>query len=128
MVARQKCCARPHARRAKRANLLLPHASALYQRPSGQVSDLRDGLGQKESQSSKQSAGVVGDRAAVQLSDYQRQLLGVKLTPVVKKPFVKTIRAYGYVVNDMDLYKAQLRYIEGLAQVCLVSPFPAGQG
>ena len=68
-------------------------------------------LVKKESQSSKQSAGVVGDHAAVQLSDYQQQLLGVKLTPVVKKPFVKTIRTYGYVTDDMDLYKAQLEYI-----------------
>ena len=68
-------------------------------------------LVKKESQSSKQSAGVVGDHAAVRLSDYQQQLLGVKLTPVVKKPFVKTIRTYGYVTNDMDLYKAQLEYI-----------------
>ncbi|MBI5023839.1 MAG: efflux RND transporter periplasmic adaptor subunit [Candidatus Omnitrophica bacterium] len=66
----------------------------------------------KESQVSKESAGVAGDHAAVQLSGYQQQLLGVKLTPVVKKPFVKTIRVYGYVVNDMDLYKAELRYIE----------------
>ncbi|HBO97514.1 MAG TPA: hypothetical protein DD648_05785 [Candidatus Omnitrophica bacterium] len=68
-------------------------------------------LVKKESQSSKQSAGVVGDHAAVRLSDYQQQLLGVKLTPVVKKPFVKTIRTYGYVTDDMDLYKAQLEYI-----------------
>ena len=68
-------------------------------------------LVKKESQASKESAGVAGDHAAVQLSDYQQQLLGVKLAPVVKKPFVKTIRVYGYVVNDMDLYKAELRYI-----------------
>ena len=63
-------------------------------------------------QQAAKSADLVGDHAAVQLSDYQQQLLGVKLTPVVKKPFVKTIRVYGYVVNDMDLYKAQLKYIE----------------
>lgn len=76
-------------------------------------------LAKKESQSSKQSVGVVGDHAAVHLSDYQQQLLSVKLTPVVKKPFVKTIRVYGYVVNDMDLYKAQLRYIEAWRKYAL---------
>ena len=65
------------------------------------------------------SADLVGDHAAVQLSDYQQQLLGVKLTPVVKKPFVKTIRTYGYVVNDMDLYKAQLRYLEAWRKYAL---------
>jgi hypothetical protein len=76
-------------------------------------------LVKKESQASKESAGVVGDHAAVQLSGYQQQLLGAKLAPVVEKPFVKAIRVYGYVMNDMDLYKAQLRYIEAWREYAL---------
>ena len=35
------------------------------------------------------SADLVGDHATVQLSDYQQQLLGVKLTPVVKSRLSK---------------------------------------
>lgn len=69
-------------------------------------------LVKKERAAESANPAVAGDHAAVHLNDYQQQLLGVKLTPVVKKPFVKTIRTYGYVVNDMDLYKAQLGYIE----------------
>lgn len=64
-------------------------------------------------QVSTRTAGVAaGDHAAVHLNSDQQQLLGVKLAPVVKKPFVKTIRAYGYVAHDLDLYEAQLEYIE----------------
>lgn len=59
-----------------------------------------------------ESADLAGDRAAVHLDNYQQQLLGVKLAPVIKKPFVKTIRAYGYVAHDLDLYEAQLEYVE----------------
>jgi len=52
-----------------------------------------------------------GGHAAVYLDHSQQQLIGVGLVKVVKRPFVKTIRTYGYVTNDMDLYKAQLEYI-----------------
>src|SRR3989338_2283457 len=68
-------------------------------------------LVKRESQASKQSVGVVGDHAPVNLSDDQQQLMGVKVVPVVRKPFVKTIRAYGYLAHDFELYDAQLEYI-----------------
>lgn len=55
---------------------------------------------------------VSSDHAAVHLNDYQQQLIGVHLAKVVKKPFVKTIRAYGYVAHDPDFYDAQLEYIK----------------
>jgi len=55
---------------------------------------------------------LTGDHAPVHLSGDQQQLLGVKVVPVVRKPFVKTIRAYGYLAHDFELYDAQLEYIE----------------
>ncbi len=71
-------------------------------------------LVKKEPQVSQEAApaSVAGDHASVNLSDDQQQLMGVRVVPVVRKPFVKTIRAYGYLAHDFELYDAQLEYIE----------------
>jgi membrane fusion protein, copper/silver efflux system len=50
--------------------------------------------------------------STVSIDPHKQQLIGVKTTPVVKRPLVKTIRAYGYVAHDLELYEAQLEYIE----------------
>ena len=42
----------------------------------------------------------------------KQQLMGIKTTDVTKKSLIKTIHAYGYVAHDLELYEAQLEYIE----------------
>lgn len=50
--------------------------------------------------------------ATVSMNTQQQQLIGIKTAPVEKKMLTKTIRAYGYVAHDLELYEAQLEYIE----------------
>ena len=52
------------------------------------------------------------DHDLVQLTTDQQQLMGVRTAPVIKKDLTKTIHAYGYVAHDLELYEAQLEYIE----------------
>lgn len=42
----------------------------------------------------------------------KQQLIGIKTAKVEKKMLTKTIHAFGYVAHDLELYEAQLRYIE----------------
>ena len=50
--------------------------------------------------------------STVSMDTQKQQLIGVRTTPVVKKTLVKTIHAYGYVAHDLELYEAQLEYID----------------
>ncbi|MCR4337886.1 MAG: efflux RND transporter periplasmic adaptor subunit [Candidatus Omnitrophica bacterium] len=50
--------------------------------------------------------------APVSINSQKQQWIGVKIAPVGKKNLVKTIRAYGYVAHDLELYQAELEYIE----------------
>lgn len=50
--------------------------------------------------------------SAVSMSAQKQQLIGIKTIPVVRKTFTKTIRTYGYVAHDLELYDAQLEYID----------------
>jgi len=65
-----------------------------------------------EEPSKETSAGTVPGYAAVSVDTQKQQLIGVKTASVTKKSLVKTIHAYGYVVHDLELYEAQLEYIE----------------
>ena len=55
--------------------------------------------------------GIAG-YAKVQVTDGQRQLMGIKVVRVERKPLIKTIRAAGFVAHDLDLYKAELDYVD----------------
>ncbi len=50
--------------------------------------------------------------STVSLDTHKQQLIGIKTTTVIKKDLVKTIHAYGYVAHDLELYNAQLEYID----------------
>jgi len=63
-----------------------------------------------------QTAEEVAGYAPVHIDKAKQQLMGVRTTKVVKKPFVKTVRATGYVAHDFELYEAQLEYIDAWHQ------------
>ena len=48
----------------------------------------------------------------VSLNGQKQQIIGIKTALVTKQNLVKTIHAYGYVAHDLELYDAQLAYIE----------------
>ncbi len=50
--------------------------------------------------------------STVLLNSQKEQFIGLKTTPVSKKSLVKTIHAYGYAAHDLELYEAQLGYID----------------
>ena len=65
----------------------------------------------EESNAQKEPSSVAG-YSSVSMDTQKQQLIGVRTTPVVKKTLVKTIHAYGYVAHDLELYEAQLEYID----------------
>ncbi len=50
--------------------------------------------------------------STISIDTQKQQLMGVRTVPVVKKTLTKTLHAYGYVAHDLELYQAQLEYIE----------------
>ena len=60
----------------------------------------------------KSDAESVPGYSTVSLDTRKQQLIGIKTVPVTKKTLVKTIHAYGYVAHDLELYQAQLEYID----------------
>ena len=50
--------------------------------------------------------------STVSIDTQKQQLIGIKTVTTTKKPLVKTIHAYGYVAHDLELYDAQLEYID----------------
>lgn len=60
--------------------------------------------------------GEVAGYAPVHIDSTKQQLMGVRTIKVVRKPFIKTIRATGYVAHDFELYQSQLEYITAWQQ------------
>ena len=54
--------------------------------------------------------------AMVSIDTQKQQLMGMTTAPVMKKTLTKTIHAYGYVAHDLELYDAQIEYIEAWQQ------------
>ena len=50
--------------------------------------------------------------SSVSIDTQKQQLIGMRTTAVVKRNLIKTIHAYGYVAHDLELYEAQLEYID----------------
>ncbi len=50
--------------------------------------------------------------SSVSVDPQKQRLIGVKTAVVEKKMLTRTIRAFGYVAHDLELYEAQLEYIE----------------
>ncbi len=50
--------------------------------------------------------------ATVSLDQTKQKLMNLKTAKVVKKPFVKTIRAVGNFIHDLELYKASFEYAD----------------
>ncbi len=67
-----------------------------------------DAMDMKESQ--------VNGHATVSLNIEKQQMIGIQTVSVIKKTLTKTIRAYGYVAHDLELYEAQLEYIDAWQQ------------
>lgn len=63
-------------------------------------------------ESNVQEGMSVSGYATVSIDTQKQQLIGVKTAPVRKSILTKTIRAYGYVAHDLELYEAQLEYID----------------
>ncbi len=60
----------------------------------------------------KQAAATVPGYSMVTVEGQKQQIIGIKTALVTKQNLVKTIHAYGYVAHDLELYDAQLAYIE----------------
>lgn len=60
-------------------------------------------------------SGVKG-YATISIEKQKQQLMGIRTTKVVRKPFVKTIHAVGSVTHDFELYESQLQYIDAWQQ------------
>ena len=63
-------------------------------------------------QSQKSTSPSVSEYATVSINTQQQQLMGIKIATVNKRTLTKTIHAYGYVAHDLELYDAQLEYID----------------
>lgn len=50
--------------------------------------------------------------ATVSIDTQKQQLMGIITAPVKKKTLTKTLHAYGYVAHDLELYDAQIEYID----------------
>jgi Cu(I)/Ag(I) efflux system membrane fusion protein len=57
------------------------------------------------------AASLPSGYGMVKVTEHQQQLMGVKTTKVVRKPLTKTIYTSGYVAHDLELYQAQIEYI-----------------
>ncbi|MBF0489252.1 MAG: efflux RND transporter periplasmic adaptor subunit [Candidatus Omnitrophica bacterium] len=68
----------------------------------------------KQGEDEKQ-ANVTG-YAPVHIDSSKQQMIGLHTTMVVRKPFLKTVRAAGTVAHDVELYDAQLEYIDAWQQ------------
>lgn len=64
------------------------------------------------SEQERHAAHLPGGYARVSMDQKKQQLIGIRTAPVVRKELIKTIRAYGYVAHDLELYDAQLEYID----------------
>lgn len=62
------------------------------------------------------NVAAVAAYSPVQLDVRQQQLLGVRTVTVEKKPAIKTIRAVGYVVHNLELYQVQNEFIDAYQQ------------
>ncbi len=56
--------------------------------------------------------GSSSEYSTVSIDTQKQQLMGVKTAPVIRKTLTKTLHAYGYVAHDLELYDAQLEYID----------------
>lgn len=52
--------------------------------------------------------------APILVTPKKQQLIGVKTSPVARKPLIKTIRTVGTIAHDPELYQAQAEYIQSL--------------
>ena len=72
------------------------------------------------SQQNIQHEHKVGEEVAgyvpIHIDSAKQQLMGVRTTKVIRKPFLKIVRATGYVAHDFELYEAQLEYISAWQQ------------
>ncbi len=66
--------------------------------------------------SSSTSSEAVPGYAVVSLNEHRQQLIGIKTMKVTRKALIKTIHAYGQVAHDLELYGAQLEYIDAWQQ------------
>ena len=66
---------------------------------------------EEDTSAAMSSGSIVNGYAAVSIAAQKQQLIGVKTAPVTKKTLTKTIHVYGYVAHDLELYEAQLEYI-----------------
>jgi len=71
----------------------------------------------EEGTSSTSGATAPTGYAAVMVTPQQQQLIGVKVTPVQKRPVTKTIRTVGKIAYDPELYQAQAEYLQALQTV-----------
>jgi Cu(I)/Ag(I) efflux system membrane fusion protein len=69
-------------------------------------------LVKKEELKETLSEQTVSGYSTVSMDMQKQQLIGLKTALVTRKNLVKTIHANGHVAHDLDLYEAQLEFIE----------------
>ena len=72
--------------------------------------------GHAHHQDSVNSSGTIAGYAPVQLNQSQRQMIGLETVPAARKPLMKTIRAFGTVASNLEMYKIQNEFIDAYVQ------------
>ncbi|MBP9855436.1 MAG: efflux RND transporter periplasmic adaptor subunit, partial [Candidatus Omnitrophica bacterium] len=67
-------------------------------------------------ENSSPSLNSTAGYATVSINTSKQQLMGITTAQVMKKTLTKTIHAYGYVAHDLELYDAQIEYIQAWQQ------------
>jgi Cu(I)/Ag(I) efflux system membrane fusion protein len=66
----------------------------------------------ESSENSAQKKSPIQGYGSVSIDLHKQQLIGIKTISVETKDLTKTIHAYGYVAHDLELYEAELEYID----------------
>ncbi len=71
---------------------------------------------QKKDSSTRLNTNPINDHAPVDLNTRQQQLIGIRLSKVVKAPLVKTVHAPAYISTVVELYQLQNDFIDAYTQ------------
>ncbi len=75
-----------------------------------------DLVNKKMDGAAKEQDSAIKGYAPVTLDLHQQQLIGIRTVKVVRQPITKIIRVSGYVAHDIELYEAQLAYVNAWHQ------------
>jgi len=75
-------------------------------------------VSETDAHSTHNSQGIV-DHVSITLTDSQRQLMGIRTTTVDRRPLIKTVRAFGYVAQNIEMYTIQNEFVDAFVDYVL---------